>query len=99
MIRFVVEGGVARRAPVVFEQHVVAHGVHERPKALGLADFVFPQGGQHACECFLPDILDRVRGIQTGTKLEPDEFAEIGNKMLLRPEVSRPQAFDVGLVK
>jgi hypothetical protein len=38
-------------------------------------------------------------GVQAPTQLKPDQFAEISDKILLRPEISRSELFKIMPVK
>jgi predicted DNA-binding protein (UPF0251 family) len=95
----VVEGIVPGVCPVVLEQNVVAHGVHESTEAVGLADLSVTQGDEYAGECFLAYVLNRLRGIQARAELELNQLAEVGDEVFLRSEVSRLQALNIGFVK
>src|SRR5439155_19062790 len=90
---------VAGRGSVVLKQDVVAHGVDERAEAVGLAEFAVAQRDKNAGESFLANVFDGLRGIYARTQFQLDQFAEIGDKMLLRAEVSFAKTLNVGFVK
>lgn len=99
LLLVVVEGGVALRSAVGLEQDVVANGIDERAEALGLVDFLTTDGAEDAGEGFLADILDGLRRVQTGAEFELNQFAEVGDKMLLRAEITGTETLEVRLVK
>ena len=57
------------------------------------------QCGEDAHECFLAHIFDRLWRVQAGTQFELDQFAEIGDKVLLRAKVSCAETVKIGLVE
>ena len=72
----------------MFEQNIVADRVYEGAQPFRLADSTrTPQRSEYPHEGFLANIVDCLGGAQTRSQFELDQFAEIGNKMLLRPEV------------
>ncbi len=83
----------------MLQQNVIADGVYERSQAVGLKNLAVAQGHKKTGKGFLTDILDGFRRLQAGAQLDFDQRAEVGGKMLLRAEVSGPQAAKVGVVK
>jgi hypothetical protein len=83
----------------VFEQDVVAHGIHEGAKTFGLADFSAAQRDEDSGEGFLPDVLNSLRRIQARAQLELNQLAEVRHEMFLRSKISRTETVDVGFVK
>ena len=83
----------------MLEQDVVAHGVDKCTEAIGLAELSIPQCREYASKRLLSDVFNRLWRIEAGTQLQLDQFAEIGDEMFLRAEVSGLEAFDVGPIK
>jgi hypothetical protein len=95
----VVERGIAPARSVVFEQDVVADGIHKRTQALGLKNFSIAQGNEEAREGFLAYIFHGFGRFQARAELDFDERAEVSGKMLLGAKVPRSQATDIGVIK
>lgn len=83
----------------MLQQNVIAHGIHEGAEAIRLADFSAAQGSEDASKGFLSNVLNRLRGMQTGSQFELDQLAEVRHEMFLRAEVSRTEALYIGFVK
>jgi len=84
----------------VFQQHVVAHGIDERPESFGLPDPVLcADQRKYSDKGFLRDIFDRFFGTQARTQFELDEFAEVGREMSFSARVAALQSFEVRRVE
>jgi hypothetical protein len=85
---------------IVLQQYMVANRIDECSQAFGLFYAVFHANqGQDAHEGFLPDILDRFLGTQSGAQFEPDELAEVGREMLFGARIAALQSFEVGCIE
>jgi len=94
------DGLVPAWRSVTLAQYVRANLIHERSNPFWLSDARFlPQGHKNPSERLLPDIFDVLRRMQPRSQLQMNQLAEIGNKMFLRPEVTRTQPLEIGAVE
>jgi hypothetical protein len=75
---------------------MVANHIDEGSKALRLAQAtVLAQDREDPGEGLLADVLDGMRGVKPGAKLELEELRKIGNEVLLRLGVTSAEITDV----
>jgi hypothetical protein len=84
----------------MFEQDVITDGIHKRAEPIGLTkSFAAAQNRKDPRKDFLANVFYRLPRIESGTKLELDQLAEVGDEMLFGPEVARTEPFQVAAVK
>src|SRR5437763_14334088 len=94
------ERNVPRALPEVFQEHIVADGIHKRAEAVSLANAIWgPEQTDYPNECLLLQVVDSFRRQITGAELNLDELGEIRNKMVFRRSVTFPEPTHIGLVE
>jgi hypothetical protein len=84
----------------MFKQYVVTNGIYESAEPFRFAYPVFlAQRREEPGKGLLSRVFHLRPGIHAFAQLQTNEFAEIGDKMLLRPEVSGAEALQVELVE
>jgi hypothetical protein len=84
----------------MLEQDVVAHRIDVRSQTVCLPQAVFTsQDCKNPRKNFLPYVVNCLKCSDTRAQLELDELAEIRHKMVLSPEVARPEPLQIGLIK
>ena len=79
---------------------MVADHVHESAEALRLAQTaVLSQNRKDAGKGFLGYVLYRMWALQTGTKLEPEQFRKVADKVLLRLPVTGTETVNVTCIE
>ena len=73
--------GDAGLGAVDLEEHVIADGIDEGAEGFGIFDAGLAEGLEDAKKSFLDDILDQLRGTQTRTQLDGQQFAEVRDEI------------------
>src|SRR5215831_20367540 len=76
-------------------EYVIAHRIDESPQAFRLMNALFRYQTQDAREGLLPNIFDCGTRPQTLACLQPNQFAEVSNEMLLGAEIAGTKPFQV----
>jgi hypothetical protein len=83
----------------MLKKHMVANRIDEGSKALRLAQAAPAHGRQNAREGLLAHVLDGMRGLQPGSKLELDQLRKICSEVLLRPAVAGTEIMNVNRIE
>jgi hypothetical protein len=81
---FRIQGFAAARGAVFLKEHVIASGVDKRAEPLRVAQASIPaKDRKDPRECFLAHVLDCVRRLELGSKLESKQFGKVAEEMFL----------------
>lgn len=80
-------------------EYVIAHRIDESPQAFRLMNALFRYQTQDAREGLLPNIFDCGTRPQTLACLQPNQFAEISNEMLLGAEIAGTKPLQIRAVE
>jgi hypothetical protein len=83
----------------MLKQYIVADRVNKSAKSLRLVNALAPERSEQPDEGFLANVFDGLRRSQAGAQLQPYQFAEIRNEVLLGPEITGSEPFQVRFVE
>jgi hypothetical protein len=84
----------------MLKKHMVAYLIYEGAEAFRLAQAaVLAQNREDTGKGLLAHILDGLRGLEPGTKLELEQFCKIADEVLLRLAVTGTKTFNIACIE
>jgi hypothetical protein len=96
---FVIGWKLSAPQSIMLIEYVVAYRIDESPEAFRLMNALFRHESQDTREGLLPNIFYRSNRPQTLACLQPNQFTEISNEMLLGPEIAGTKPVQVSAIE